>query len=310
MLTLKGRPAGVHVILREPTIKIWLFLCRQILENHYDMGLPDEIAKAWRQCGIKVRGVWSVDSKDQTLHFSHKDHWQLIAVKSGSFSLSTATANTHCRENSLALFAPGAAASGTCTPGAQLINALISAIPAPNTRIPWSMVNMPLVVSDMGYQRLELLLAGMDGINWRDMDWAMRARFTCDRLLWNMLAKGYADGSIQSQGSRPAWLRDAIAATLKSIKNPDFGVPEFVRLAGCSHAHLCRTLQASDQSTPGEFLRKLRVEMAAHIMHHDAEVSSDEIAQRCGFTSARQFRRHWQEETNKPLRGFRRKTKG
>ena len=66
------------------------------------------------------------------------------------------------------------------------------------------------------------------------------------------------------------------------------------RIAGVSGRQLARLFKASTGLTPLAYQQRLRLELAASLLH-DPELTMESIAARCGFEDARSLRRLWSE---------------
>ena len=91
-------------------------------------------------------------------------------------------------------------------------------------------------------------------------------------------------------GRAPTWLRTAI---LGSGSSPDVlrgGVANLARRAGCSVAHLSRTMKASIGVTPSEWILTRRLTLAAQLLEATS-LSVSEVAAEAGFENLSHFHR-------------------
>lgn len=258
--------------------------------------IPSAVAIAWRHCGIYVRGVWLHHGLPERSS-QHPDLWQCCVVRRGSLSWTGALGDEVLSPGDVIVSAPGYAVRWQPQTEVDLLEVLFSAIPEPGHQVPWSMLQLPAVAHGVDGSAVARLAAGMQGHRWRDDEAAMTARFVVDRFLWRAIGRGLHSGSMSIAGQRPAWLQDTITAAISALRDPAFSVHDLVRLAGCSHAHLCRTIRKTDGCTPSGLIRRLRVARAAHMLMQDPQTEPMVIVTSCGFGSVSRFRRQWRQET-------------
>jgi AraC-like DNA-binding protein/mannose-6-phosphate isomerase-like protein (cupin superfamily) len=104
--------------------------------------------------------------------------------------------------------------------------------------------------------------------------------------------------------SLPEWLARA-CTTMRREENLRAGVHRFVQVAGVSHGHLCRALQAHYTTTPTEFVTDLRLRHSEMLMA-TTSASLTEIADRCGFANLSYFSRCFSSTRGVSPREFRR----
>lgn len=108
-----------------------------------------------------------------------------------------------------------------------------------------------------------------------------------------------------SEGSHlPEWLARA-CATMRREENLRGGVHRFVQVAGVSHGHLCRALQAHCSTTPTAFVTDLRLRHSEMLMA-TTSASLTEIASRCGFGNLSYFSKCFSSSRGVSPREFRR----
>jgi len=235
----------------------------------------------------------------------HTDHWQILTVHAGSISARFALGRFEVPEQAVMLSAPGMGCRIDPAPGTVITDALFSAIPATGRSVPWAMLDLPIVVPGMARESFLALSKEMGARRWKDSRKALHARFELDQALLAFVEKGFESGRITGCRPRPAWLRDAVQAVNGKLSDPTFQVKHFAQLAGCSVDHLNRTIQTFYGCSSSTFLRRLRIERAAHLLQHDPAVRTEEVADLCGFSSARHLRDQWKCETGQGLRSFR-----
>jgi AraC-like DNA-binding protein len=91
---------------------------------------------------------------------------------------------------------------------------------------------------------------------------------------------------------------------MRDEHNLQGGLPRLRELAGVSRAHLSRSLKASCQHTPTEFVNRLRVERAAILLATTTD-EIGEIAIACGFTTLSYFYRRFGERYHLSPRAYR-----
>ncbi len=203
------------------------------------------------------------------------------------------------------LSAPGMVCQMEPEPETVTLDILFSAVPTTGRSVPWSMINLPLLVPDAADEGFLALAQGMGEGSWSDLDAALEARFRLDRYLLHLFREASRLGLLRGFRSRPAWLRDAVQAADRRLSDPGFQGKAFAALAGCSVVHLNRSIQSSYGCSSRSLLRRLRIERAAHLMQQDAQIRSEDVARLCGFTGVRQFREQWLKQTGGGLRAFR-----
>ncbi|NBC17705.1 MAG: response regulator [Bacteroidetes bacterium] len=106
---------------------------------------------------------------------------------------------------------------------------------------------------------------------------------------------------LQPQGvpvssAEEAFLRDVVAAVEAHLDESDFGVGDLAAAVGLSARQLRRRLKDAAGETPQAFIRRVRLERAAHLLTAEAGTAS-EIAYRVGFKNpshfSRAFRKHF-----------------
>jgi AraC family cel operon transcriptional repressor len=100
-------------------------------------------------------------------------------------------------------------------------------------------------------------------------------------LLANRLSGG------QAHSPTPEWLTRAVR-TIESWPNFVGGVPEFVRLAGRSHEHVCRSCQQYLNTTPRDLINRARLKWAS-MQLETSDKQIIEIAEECGFENLGYF---------------------
>lgn len=93
----------------------------------------------------------------------------------------------------------------------------------------------------------------------------------------------------------PKWFSEACSAA-QSAEVFRLGTKGFIRAAGRSQEHVCRTCKIVLGITPTEFINRIRIEHAAQLLRSD-EASINDIIASCGFENTgyfyRLFRRHY-----------------
>lgn len=69
---------------------------------------------------------------------------------------------------------------------------------------------------------------------------------------------------------------------------------ELGALAGMSARHLTRAFRQATGISVNDFATRVRLELASTLLH-DPAATVEQVAQRCGFATARQFRRVWKD---------------
>ncbi|AYY15381.1 AraC family transcriptional regulator [Actinobacteria bacterium YIM 96077] len=127
-------------------------------------------------------------------------------------------------------------------------------------------------------------------------------RFWSDVLA--VVAAPRAEPDTAVAGAQPPWLADVCQA-MRHEENLRGGVARMVHVARVSPAHLARTMRTHLDTTPTEFVTRLRIERAATLLATSTE-SITAIAHRCGFSSQSYFTRRFRDLRDVSPREFRR----
>ncbi len=264
--------------------------------------------RAWLHCGITVRGAWW--KKDfREWRFPVSDHWLLFVLRTGALELKLPRGTFRAEQGQGLLLAPGFLYRVEFQEYSELLDLRFSVVPAVGSRIPFNMLPLPLCLPGPWEEALWQLPEGMSSgreSRWTSQHVAWQARKLVDDALFQALNRAFREQSLHTVQSPPGWLREAMQAAVHHIHDPDFGASAFARLAGCTPEHLTRSIQKTEQRSSSQYLRKLRIERAAHLLVQDPQLRSEELITRCGFRDMRQFRTHWKAETGQGLREFRR----
>jgi len=118
-------------------------------------------------------------------------------------------------------------------------------------------------------------------------------------VLTNRVA--HADSGVST--STPRWFAEAASAAL----SPEIfrqGAPGFIRAAGRSHEHVCRTCKAVTGLTPSEYVNRIRIEHAAHLLR-STEAPIEAIIDGCGFENTSYFYRLFRGQIGTTPRAYR-----
>ncbi|MCB9266716.1 MAG: helix-turn-helix domain-containing protein [Lewinellaceae bacterium] len=102
--------------------------------------------------------------------------------------------------------------------------------------------------------------------------------------------------SIYSNFQRP--FHPAVYKVQETLYNDPEANPSIRQLAEAVHLsprHLTRLFRKYTGKTVQEFKQEIRLELARQLLKN-GRLGIDEVARRCGYSSARQFRRAWKEE--------------
>jgi len=134
--------------------------------------------------------------------------------------------------------------------------------------------------------------ATLHALGWRIVQ-AMAVEDACAPLCAEGLAldvlaetgRGMAELSMME----PAWLR-RVRQCLHDDRARDWSLADLAAVAERHPVHLARSFRLFHHCTPGDYLRRLRVERAAHLLRATRRPLLD-IALECGFAGAAQFSR-------------------
>lgn len=127
------------------------------------------------------------------------------------------------------------------------------------------------------------------------------------RFLLNLFHLLHERDTPECREREPAWLADARQA-LSDPQKLARGVPELVRLAGCSPEHLARTVRRVHGTTPTELVNQQRLDWAAvELQFSSREIAS--IALAAGFESLSHFYHLFRRQHGVTPRQFRLRTR-
>jgi len=110
-----------------------------------------------------------------------------------------------------------------------------------------------------------------------------------------VLSNRVAHATSGTTKAAPRWFSEACSAA-QSAEIFRLGTKGFIRAAGRSQEHVCRTCKTVLGVTPTEFINRIRIEHAAELLRSDEAPINDIIAS-CGFENTgyfyRLFRRHY-----------------
>ncbi len=103
--------------------------------------------------------------------------------------------------------------------------------------------------------------------------------------------------------STPRWFAEASSAAL----SPEVfrqGASGFIRAAGRSHEHVCRTCKAVTGLTPSEYVNRIRIDYAAQLFR-STEESIEDVIENCGFENVSYFYRLFRNQMGTTPRAYR-----
>ena len=95
----------------------------------------------------------------------------------------------------------------------------------------------------------------------------------------------------------------AIDHVVRNLREP-LRLEEIARVAGFSPFHFHRVFRSLIGETLNEFVRRVRLERALHLMSHGKKRSLTEVALECGFSSSSDFSRSFKQRFGAPPTGF------
>ena len=101
----------------------------------------------------------------------------------------------------------------------------------------------------------------------------------------------------------PPWFSAACSAA----HSPEVfrgGAAAFIAICGRSHEHVCRTSHALLGVTPTQFVNRIRVEHAAHLLRSD-DMAIETVAHQCGFENTGYFYRLFRDRYGATPRQYR-----
>jgi len=145
----------------------------------------------------------------------------------------------------------------------------------------------------------EVMLSGTDSITlgarlveeFRHVDAASALVF--EGLILNILAGAWREQSATLGPKPPFWLM-RVREMLRESHSQSLNLATISREVGVHPVHLCREFRRFFRSTPGEYLRRIRVEAAGRLLR-GRDMPLSEVAVTCGFADqahlSRTFRR-------------------
>lgn len=118
-----------------------------------------------------------------------------------------------------------------------------------------------------------------------------------------VLANRVAHATSGVTRSAPKWFSEACSAA-QSSDVFRLGTKGFVRAAGRSQEHVCRTCKTVLGVTPTEYVNRIRIEHAAQLLRSD-EASIDDIVESCGFENTGYFYRLFRRQFDTTPKAFR-----
>jgi AraC family transcriptional regulator len=125
-------------------------------------------------------------------------------------------------------------------------------------------------------------------------------------MLMSTVALAGRTFSQRARGKAPVWLLRAKEMLQESFGDPP-SLDEVARLTGVHPAHLSREFRRHFESTPGEYVRKIRIEQAKAKLTA-SELSLTEIALDVGFSDQAHFSRMFKRYTGSTPLEYRRST--
>lgn len=120
------------------------------------------------------------------------------------------------------------------------------------------------------------------------LDGRITSQFDASSLAYGLvmrLAQTLLEQSVPEKA--PDAVRRAIAFCEQHVAD-DIGVEDIARAAGLSRYHFSRLFKTSVGVAPGEFVKELRLERAAHLLT-DSRLSINAVALQCGFRDQNYF---------------------
>ncbi|MEM9787093.1 MAG: AraC family transcriptional regulator [Pseudomonadota bacterium] len=117
------------------------------------------------------------------------------------------------------------------------------------------------------------------------------------------LTNRVALASTSDQHNAPHWFAEACSAA-QSREVFAKGAPGFIKTAGRSHEHVCRTCKAVTGLTPSQYINQIRIAYAADLLRSD-EVAIDDVIRDCGFENTSYFYRLFRRQLGMTPRAYR-----
>lgn len=118
-----------------------------------------------------------------------------------------------------------------------------------------------------------------------------------------VLTNRVALASSPDGASVPRWFAEACSAA-QSHDVFRLGASGFIRVAGRSHEHVCRTCKAITGLTPSDYINRIRIEHAAHLLRSD-ESAIEDIVSTCGFENTSYFYRLFRRQYGTTPKAYR-----
>jgi len=262
----------------------------------------------WRHCCLRLvlAGVQR-SARTHTKQRLPSDHWTLWHLRHGTVRSLAAAGAVECVAGDSWLTPPRCAARQEIAAGSEFLVANFDVLPAAGWDDPLRRLALPAVVQDGGDPAAWSELCACFA-QWRpcDDEAVLRGRPALDRLLLAHLRAGFAAGAFaDGSGTAPAWLEDLTLWICNHALKAQMSPAVIVRQAGYSTRHVCAAFRRHYDSTPGGFLRRQRLAVAARLVRERRDEAIGSIARRCGYRDPALFSRHFSQAFGRSPRAWR-----
>ncbi len=118
-----------------------------------------------------------------------------------------------------------------------------------------------------------------------------------------VLANRVVFEGVPDTNSVPRWFSEACnAAQTREVFRK--GAAGFIKAAGRSHEHVCRTCKSATGLTPSEYVNRIRIDHAAQLLRSD-EAAIEDIVEECGFENLSYFYRLFRKQYGTTPKAYR-----
>jgi AraC-like DNA-binding protein len=271
--------------------------------------MPAWFRQQWRHCCLRlVLAGMQRASRTRAKQRLANDHWSLWHLRQGSMRCVGSAGALDCVAGDSWLMPPRHTVHHEIAAGSELFVANFDVLPAAGWDDPLRRLALPALLHDGGDPTVWSALCACFS-QWRpcDDESVLRGRPALDNLLLAHLTAGFAAGLFANagRGNAPAWLEDLAMWVCAHALEPDLGPAAIVRQAGYSTRHVCGAFRRHYACTPGDFLRRQRMAVAARLVRERRDETLHRIAQRCGYRDAALFSRHFSQAFGRSPRAWR-----
>lgn len=136
----------------------------------------------------------------------------------------------------------------------------------------------------------------LDNLNLISSDNKLLIKAEVKSLLVELLSRYIMDSQIPFSEEQPLWF-NSLLLQMSEKNNFTEGVPALIRLSGKTHSHICRLFKKHLDTTPNQYVNKLRLQYAENLLLNTS-LEIIEICLEAGFENLSNFYKHFKEQFN------------